>query len=164
MEIDIKKASIEEKPLLRNLLELCHHDYSEFNGEDVGEQGLYGYKWLDHYWTEPERHPFIVRVSGKLAGFALVRAIDEEICSIAEFFVLRKYRHQGIGQKVAHRIFDMFPGKWRVAQEEGNIPAQAFWRKVISRYTDGEFRQVQDDYWKGPVLEFSAQRRTEMRD
>ncbi len=160
----MKKASIEEKPILRNLLELCHHDYSEFNGEDVGEQGLYGYKWLDHYWTEPERHPFIVRVSGKLAGFALVRAIDGATYSVAEFFVLRKYRRQGIGGKMAHRIFDLFPGKWRVAQEEGNLPAQAFWRKVISRYTDGKFRQVQDDDWKGPVLEFSAQRKTEIRD
>jgi len=157
MNVDIREASIEEKSILRNLMELCRHDYSEFNGEDVNEHGLFGYKHLDHYWTEPDRHPFIVRVSGKLGGFALVRAIDEDTHSIAEFFILRKYRHQGIGQTVAHRIFDMFPGKWRVAQEEANLQAQVFWRKVISRYTDGNFEKVQDDNWRGPILEFGTQ-------
>lgn len=157
MNVDIREASIEDKSILRNLMELCQHDYSEFNGEDVNEHGLFVYRYLDHYWTESDRHPFIVRVSGRLAGFALVRAIGEDTHSIAEFFIMRKYRRQGIGQTVAHRIFDMFPGKWRVAQEEGNLPAQAFWGKVISRYANGKFKEVQDDDWKGPILEFSTQ-------
>jgi predicted acetyltransferase len=156
MNVDIQEASIEEKSILRNLMELCRHDYSEFNGEDVDEHGLFGYKHLDHYWTESGRYPFIVRVSGRLAGFILVRAIDEATYSIAEFFIMRKYRRRGIGQTVAHRIFDMFPGQWRVAQEEGNLPAQAFWRKVISRYTNGGFGEVQDDNRKVPIQEFST--------
>ncbi len=37
--------------------------------------GLYDYMYLDHYWTEEGRHPFFIRVDGKLAGFALVREI-----------------------------------------------------------------------------------------
>ena len=83
MNVDIRKASIEEKFILRNLEELCRHDYSEFNGEDVSDYGLFGYKYLDHYWTEPNRHPFIVRVSGKLVGFALVRAWwDLPLCGL----------------------------------------------------------------------------------
>ena len=94
----VSKASIEEKPILRNLMELCQHDSSEFNGEDVGEHGLFTYRYLDHYWTEPGRFPFIVRVSGKLAGFAFVRAIGENKHSIAEFFIMRKYRRRGAGQ------------------------------------------------------------------
>lgn len=154
MEIGIQRASIEDKSIFRNLMELCQHDYSEFGGEDVNEHGIFGYRYLDHYWTEPGRHPFIIKVSGKLAGLALVRAIDEDTHSIAEFLIMRKYRRQGVGQTVAHRIFDMFPGKWRIAQEEGNLPAQVFWRKVISRYTNGDFEDVQDDDWEGPVQEF----------
>ena len=161
MDVDIQEVSIEDKSILRNLMELCQHDYSEFNGEDVGEYGLFGYKYLDHYWTEPDRHPFIVRVSGRLAGFALVRVNylhnNELINSIAEFFIMRKYRRQGIGQIVAHRIFDMFQGKWRVRQEGENLPAQIFWSKVVSRYTGGRFREVQDDNWKGTIQEFTTQ-------
>ena len=107
------------------------------------------------------RHAFIVRVSGRLAGFAMVRAIgageSEPIHQIAEFFIMRKYRRQCIGTTVARRILDMFPGRWRVAEEEANTPAQAFWRQVISRYTRGKFREIRDDEWAGPVQEFKTE-------
>ena len=161
VNIDIRRAEIEEKPVFRNLLELYRYDSSEFDGEDVGEHGLFVYRYFDHYWTEPGRHAFIVKVSGRLAGFAMVRAIgddeSERVHSIAEFFIMRKYRRQGIGTTVARRILDMFPGRWRVAEEETNTPAQAFWRKVISRYTLGEFRETRHDEWNGPIQEFRTE-------
>lgn len=28
-----------------------------------------GYKYIDHYWTEEGRYPYLVIQSGKLAGF-----------------------------------------------------------------------------------------------
>lgn len=34
-EVTLKRASIDDKVILHNLMELCQHDYSEFNGEDV---------------------------------------------------------------------------------------------------------------------------------
>ena len=156
MHIEIQPARLEDKPILRHLLELCLHDYSEFNGEDVNENGLFGYGHLDHYWIEPGRHPFLVRVSGRLAGFVLVRALDGNTHSVAEFFILRKYRRQGIGQTVAQRIFEMFPGGWRVHQDANNLPAQVFWRKVIARFTGGQFREIEDPDWNGPIQEFET--------
>jgi len=153
MNIDIQKASREEKYLLRNLMELCQHDYSEFNPEDVNEHGLFGYTYLDHYWTEPERHPFLVRVDSKVAGFVFVRRLDEvPTHTIAEFFILRKYRRRGIGQIVAYHIFDLFPGKWNVRQETGNLPAQAFWKKAIAHYTNNAYQEEETE--QGPVQEF----------
>src|SRR5512138_650387 len=138
MNIEVQQASLEDKVVLRNLMELYAYDFSEFDQCDVDEHGLFGYERLDHYWTEPGRYPFLVRVEGKLAGLVLVRTLDESmtdpIRSIAEFFILRKYRHQGVGKVVAHLIFDKFPGQWSVAQVENNHPAQAFWRKVIAEY------------------------------
>ena len=161
MNIEMRKAGIEEKPVLRNLMELYRYDSSEFDCDDVGEHGLFNYRYFDHYWTEPGRHAFIVRVSGRLAGFAFVREIGvdegETIHSMAEFFIMRKYRRQGIGTRVAGRILDMFPGRWRVAEEEANTPAQAFWRKVISAYTCDEFKEIRDEGWVGPVQEFKTE-------
>lgn len=61
---------------------------------------------------------------------------------MAEFFILQKYRRHGPGRQLARRIFDMFPGAWSVSQEEGNPPAQAFWRRIISDYTDGDFHEA----------------------
>ncbi len=130
MKIEILPAHVEDKPVLRHLLHLCLHDCSEFNGKDVNEHGLFDYLYLDYYWTEAGRFPFLVRVEGKLAGFVLVRQLetegDEPLWQMAEFFIVRKYRRRGIGREVAHRVFGQFEGRWEVTQEEGNLPAQAF--------------------------------------
>jgi predicted acetyltransferase len=75
---------------------------------------------------------------------------------VAEFFVMRKYRRQGVGEQVATLIFDMFPGKWEIQETTKNLSAQAFWRKVIGRYTGGRFGEIflNDDRWHGPVQSF----------
>lgn len=91
------------------------------------------------------RHSFLVRVAGKLAGFALVKENVEEdgttYTFMAEFFIMKKYRGQGIGQAVAYTLFDQFPGAWEVSEIPENLPAQAFWRKIIGRYTGGQFEE-----------------------
>ena len=156
MRVDISRVEVGDKAVLRNLMELCQHDYSEFEDSDTDEHGLFGYKYLDNYWTENGRHPFIVKVGDRLAGFALVRQI-EGVANMAEFFIMRKYRGNGTGRIVACRIFDMFPGKWRVEQMPGNLPAQAFWRKVISEYTGGHFHDFpSDEKWDGPFQLFDS--------
>ena len=66
--------SFADKQVLRHLVEFYVYDYSDYMGWDVDEHGVFGYRYLDHYWTEPDRHPFFIRVDGRLAGFALVRA------------------------------------------------------------------------------------------
>jgi len=157
--MDIREACPAEKPILRHLLYLCLYDYSEFTGEDIGEDGLFHYDYLDYYWKEPGRYAFLIRVAGHLAGFVLVRTFEENgktIQSIAEFFVMRKYRRQGIGQKAAFWVFDNLPGCWRVGQEAGNLPAQIFWRKVISCYTGGNYQEIRPADWEGPMQEFTS--------
>ena len=162
MNIEVQPASLEDKTILRNLMELYAYDFTEFDQCDVDAHGLFGYNHLDHYWTEPDRYPFLVRAEGKLAGLVLVRTLDESeanpVRSIAEFFILRKYRQQGIGKAVAHQIFDKFPGQWSVAQIENNHSAQAFWRKVISEYTKGNFQEKwsNNEEWKGPIQRFRS--------
>jgi predicted acetyltransferase len=144
MKVEILPAQVEDKPVLRHLLQLCLHDYSEFNGKEVSDHGLFDYPYLDYYWTELGRYPFLVRVEGKLAGFVLVRRLEvegyEPLWQMAEFFILRKYRRQGIGRSVAHRIFDRFEGRWEVTQEEGNLSAQAFWQQIAAEYNQDKGR------------------------
>jgi len=157
MEIRINPASLEEKSILRHLLELYAYDFSEFSGEDVDNHGLYGYNYLDNYWTETGRYPFLVRINDKLAGFALIRTIIENgstpYYSMAEFFIMKKYRKCGAGRSAAIQIFDLFRGSWQIAEWEDNKPAQAFWRKVVSEYTNGNFDESyrDDDAWHGPI-------------
>ena len=156
----IQKVEYEQKSILRNLLELYKYDFSEFDpDDDINSNGLYEYKYLDHYWTEDNRYPFFIMVDDKLSGFALVRSVGENdikqtIYSMAEFFVMKKYRKQRIGQTAAYKLFDKFSGIWKVGQIEANIPSQEFWRKTIERYTNGNYKEIREDNWEGPIQTF----------
>lgn len=156
--MELIKVSFEKKMILRNLMELYQYDMSEFedDGEDdVNEYGLFDYKYLDHYWTEEGRYPFFIIQSGKLAGFILVRETadcESPKFSIAEFFILRKYRGQGIGKKIAHRIFEIYKGDWSVSWLEKNLAAKSFWTKAIVEYTNGNCSETLQT--GNPSLEF----------
>jgi predicted acetyltransferase len=145
-DVRVDPASASEHDVVARLLELYAHDFSERNGADVGDDGTYGYRYLDAYWSEPDRHPFLFRVDGRLAGFALVRTgppID-----MAEFFVLRKYRRGGIGTDAARAVFARFPGEWQVRQQWENTGAIDFWRRAIPV----PFHEGETD--EGPVQRF----------
>lgn len=157
MHISIHLAAETEKVVIANLLQLYKYDFTEFDTEDVNEEGLFTYDYLDDYWVEPERFPFVIKVEEKYAGFALVRHIhgkSEDYYSVAEFFIMRKYRNLDVGKTVATHLFNQFQGKWEVAEMEENIPAQKFWRKVISAYTKGNFEEIRRPEWDGPIQFF----------
>lgn len=163
MNIQVSPASAQEKPILRHLMELYQYDFSEFDNSDLGALGLYDYPYLDHYWVEPERSPFLVRAEGKLVGFALVARYNylsgaKDTWVMAEFFILRKYRRQGVGEYVARCIFDQFQGAWQVGQINENPIAIAFWRKVIQHYTQGNYHEhlLDNENWHGPVQAFTS--------
>jgi predicted acetyltransferase len=102
----------------------------------------------------------LVKINEKYAGFALVRKIIHEDkdnkfhYSMAEFFILKKYRKSGVGKQTAFHLFDLFPGTWEVAEIKENIPAQKFWRKIISEYTNDNYKEIQKDDWEGPIQSF----------
>lgn len=86
-----------------------------------------------------------------------VGQIDSTInYSVAEFFVMKKYRKRGVGQYVAVEIFNKYSGFWKVAQIESNIPAQIFWRKTIEKYTNNNYQEIREDDWEGPIQTFST--------
>ena len=144
MVIDVLPAVVAQKSVIRQMMELYFHDLSEFEDIEMDEYGHFGYKYLDPYWSEDNRHPFLVTAEGKLAGFVLVNQhtlLPASEYAIAEFFILRKYRRQQIGKTVACRIFSMFPGYWESHQTVENKIAQQFWRKIIEGYTHGQYSE-----------------------
>ncbi len=159
MDIQLTEAKYADKPVLRQLMELYLYDFSEFIDCDVNEHGSYDYGYLDNYWTEADRYPFLIHVNGKLAGFVLVWITgegEERRNLIAEFFVMKKYRHKGVGKTTAWRIFDRFPGVWQVGEVKTNVPAIRFWSKIIDEYSEGNFRKPANSDWDGPMQEFES--------
>jgi predicted acetyltransferase len=158
MEVDLIPIELDQKPILINLMQKYVHDMSEFTGYDVNDDGLYDLgPHFDPYWEDPTRHPFFVRHDGGLAGFALVFEDEPSCFTVAEFFILRKFRRVGTGTAAAKLLFQRFKGCWRVAQDEKNTQAQAFWRKVIAQVSGGDF---QEDWSaqkpRGPMQTFNS--------
>jgi len=143
LNIELVPVDVSEKEILRNLLEKYDYEFSEYDQRDVNNLGLYGYDYLDHYWTEEGRHAFFIKVDGKLAGFVMINTyLEVEAATdhtVAEFFVMHKYRGRGVGRYAAFRVFDMFPGKWQLKRHPKNLGSVHFWNKIISEYTGGDF-------------------------
>jgi len=64
--VEVIPATPEQATILANLFELYAHDFSEFHSLEIGEDGRFGYTSLPLYWSEPGRHPFLIRMDGKL--------------------------------------------------------------------------------------------------
>jgi predicted acetyltransferase len=166
MDLQVTPAALEDRARLLALFELYVYEFSEMKHLDVAENGRFALPPLDAYWTDPKCHPFLARVGGKLAGFALVQERsritgEEGVRDMAQFFVLRRYRLGGVGERVAASVFDRFHGRWEVREEPENQAATAFWRKAIGRYTGGRFEEqvLVEGPWRGTVQRFDNGRR-----
>jgi predicted acetyltransferase len=161
--VEVVAAPPEQEPVLANLLELYAYDLSAFFYIELGPDGRFGYPALPLYWKQESRFPFLVRVEGRLAGLVLVSrgsriGWDPEVWDMAEFFVLRRYRKQGIGAAVAREVWRRFPGTWEVRVLERNAPALAFWAAAIRNFTGSPAEpaavEIQGKRWQ--VFRFEA--------
>jgi predicted acetyltransferase len=139
MNVELVPASPDQASILVNLLELYAHDFSEFHSLELDATGRFGYKHLSLYWSEPDRHPFLIKVEGKLAGLAFVKRGSEfsgnqNVWDVGEFFVVRAYRRKGIGVQVAHELWQRFPGLWEVRVMDSNRAALNFWQRAITTF------------------------------
>ena len=147
MIVELKKVTIDEKEILRNLLEKYDYEFSQWDKRDVNKFGLYGYQYLDYYWTEDKRWAYFISVDDKLAGFAMIIDLPEvedreTDFQMAEFFVLHKYRQSGVGKQAFYKVLDMHKGKWQLKRHPDNISAVHFWNKVINEYTNGQYELI----------------------
>lgn len=146
MSIEVVSAKKKDADTVANLMQLYLYDFSEFSGEAIGANGRFDYKYLDLYWEDPDRYPFLVRTDGHLSGFALVRFEADPVnatgvMEMAEFFVMRSFRRKGVGSDAARRLWNLFPGQWRLNIWRANVPAYNFWKPLIADYTNNKFEE-----------------------
>jgi predicted acetyltransferase len=164
-EVTLDELGEGQRALVENLAQFYLYDFSEFDPADVGADGRFE-GWIDwpNLFTDGRR-VFGIRVDGQIAGFAVVcedsealRDADERVQWLEEFFVMRRYRRQGVGRAAATALFARFAGTWEVGQIATNTAGQAFWRDVIGSHTGGDFEEVRfnDDRWDGPVQYFAT--------
>lgn len=165
-DLEIIEALPAQEHVIQNLMQLYVHDFSEqWSGTERGELGDDGlfpeYPYLKSYWQDDKRVPLLVRLGGNLAGFVLINdhshsglPVDR---NMAEFFIVRKHRRGGVGTRVAHSVFNRYPGVWEAAVARRNVGALAFWRNAVSHHRtvrDIEETNVETVDWNGPILRF----------
>ena len=163
----LEAATARHAGVIANLVQLYAHDLSDVFDLDPGDDGRYAYDKLPLYWTESDRRfAFLLRSGGRLAGFALVTrgsplSDDPSTCDVAEFFVLRRHRHAGVGRHAAFALWDRFAAPWTVRVAERNAAGCAFWARVVGEYAGGAqdvaSRQVESRAWR--VFSFDSRNR-----
>jgi len=160
MSFELIQASEAYKIVIKNLMQFYIYDFSEFISCDVEEDGLFeAYPYLEEYWNdENHRFPYLIKIDQIYAGFVLVRFIESEArnyFSIAEFFIMKKYRRKGIGKAVAERVFNLHRGRWEVYQKKAiNLPRYFGTKSLMSiqkeslrniQRTEGEYKILKTD-------------------
>jgi len=147
MQVTLRQVRLEEREILANLLEKYAYEFSQYDKRDVNPLGLYGYMYLDYYWTENKRWAYFIEVGGSLAGFVMINdypeAEDRETdFSLSEFFVVYKYRRSGVGKKAFFMAVDRHRGRWQLKMHPKNAVSVGFWEAAVSEYTSGDYELI----------------------
>ncbi|HUY97691.1 MAG TPA: GNAT family N-acetyltransferase [Verrucomicrobiae bacterium] len=132
MTVRLEPVREPDKQILANLLQLYCHDFSPIRGDELTAHGTFVYRFLDMHFGEGGRDAYFVRHRAQLAGFAMSRTLAGGAREVAEFFVVQAHRRRGVGRRAAQLLFARHPGRWEVAGDDANRPAQAFWPAVVA--------------------------------
>ncbi|MEI8329763.1 MAG: GNAT family N-acetyltransferase [Chlamydiia bacterium] len=148
MNITLCKATKEDKDTIQNLGRFYVYEMSRYCGFlptwETPPNGLFECINLSSYSEKSDRHAFLIKVDGELAGFVLINKIGttpDVDWNIGEFFVVSKFQGKGVGRHAAEQIFNQFPGTWETSQIPENKAAIDFWKKVVTHYTNGQFEK-----------------------
>lgn len=147
-KINLVPATLDDYAAIQNMGRFYVYDMSEYMGKDAGweipNNGLFECMDFKKYWEDKNAFPFLIRYGDELAGFAIVdkKGSDTSIdFNMAQFFVARKFKKQGLGRYVAHQCFKKFTGVWEIMVMPGNEGAYRFWRAIIKDYKGNNFAE-----------------------
>jgi predicted acetyltransferase len=131
--LEVVAATEADRATIASLVQLYLYDMTDEGVWPIGGDGRYEYDLLDRFW----QHPYLLRIDGAPAGFALVIGecplTGEKPCwFMAEFFVMRGYRRQGFGRQAATELLARHPGPWHIAVMQSHARAASFWNTALS--------------------------------
>lgn len=176
MNIETKLTGANEAYIIKNMLPLYLHDLSGHYGlieghlpnrhgifEDTDEYRTLAdqYEVQSVWWEKPGiLYPWLIQVNSLPAGF--IRIATPPHCApgvdyfVNDFFLLQPFRGMGIAEKAAVMVFEQYRGEWELFTNpaEKNITGQKFWRKTVSRYTQGQYSERTGETFDGYKLVF----------
>jgi predicted acetyltransferase len=110
---------------------------------------------LSEYWNKADHFPYLILVDNEVAGFSLVRLYSDstDTYDMGQFFVLRKFKRKGVGERAFRITVSMHQGRWLTRVLPDNVGAKKFWLKAISDVAAGSINTTMEKY-KGNEMEF----------
>ncbi|MCA9999044.1 MAG: hypothetical protein KDE56_24945 [Anaerolineales bacterium] len=164
MNVGLELSTSEDAQIIKNLWSLYQHDLSAFTGAVPNRHGIFSddenvsslgqhLDSLNPWWQDPNAlFPYLIVVEGRPAGFNLIAGrsrLPKEIPAdfvVHEFFVLYAYRGSAVAERAAIDGFNRHRGGWEVVTHPTHLRAIGFWRRVINRYTSGQFLEAEVDH------------------
>lgn len=155
MTVQLNISTKREAHIIKNLYPIYLHELSAYSNDERLLPNNHGVLGEDEpvrcacrgqaqeiWWSKPGVClPFLVRLDGAIIGFVLAATSPHTSpasdFSVYEFFILNPYRRRGLGRQAALKLFKDYPGRWELNVLNRNIPAQAFWSKVIGECANG---------------------------
>jgi len=138
MDIRVIEAHESQSGVIWTLLQEYLRQFSAFTEMRTDEHGSFPYPYLNLYWKESGRIPYLIKVDGSTAGFALIREVIDECTSphmsVAEFYIVPSYQRKGIGKKVFSLIIGLHRVNWQLSVYRNNQTGLLFWRNVLEEY------------------------------
>lgn len=115
--IELLQTTADQAELIRNLYQFYAYESSDWEAEDVEVDGCFYIheEHLARYWQSPGWSASLVLVDGFIAGFVLIERSELpglEANELADLFILKRYRRQGIGKAVAQQLLCSGSGDW----------------------------------------------------
>ena len=143
--ITFERLGPDREALSQNLYQLYIHDMSEWLELEAGPDGRFEFDtdWLWHDGVAVT----LARFSGAPAGFAVVHSAklwlgNEAARDVKDFFVLRRYRRQGVGRALAQHLWSKRPTEWLIRVLAANAPAVPFWRAAVRAFRGRGYQET----------------------
>ncbi|ASA26493.1 hypothetical protein B9T62_26675 [Paenibacillus donghaensis] len=177
MNVRVKVTDPKDAYLIKNMYPLYLHDlaghYGPVPGHLPNRHSIFEdsedyvtlqdqYDVQNIWWEKPGcLYPHLILADDLPVGFALIATPPH--CApgvdyfVNDFFVMNPFRGQGIAEAAAASVFDSFRGSWQLFTNPSakNSTAQAFWRRTVSNYTQGQYEEYQGNTFDGDKLVFS---------
>ena len=173
MNVELKLCGYESAHIMANLWALYCHDLSEFDGtrpnrhgvliEEDSAKSLGAYATgLVNWWKDPEAlFPYLIYADGRPVGFNLVASrsrLPDEIDAdfvVHEFFVMHAVRGKAVAEQATVKGFELHRGRWQIVTYPNHARAIAFWKRVIHRYSNGQYSVEEMDHPWGRKVAFT---------
>jgi predicted acetyltransferase len=131
---ELVEAKAEDAGVIAALLDDYLREIARYRDVSMGATDAANYPYLTAYWSEPGRHPFLVRHNGAFVGFVLARgpaSLGRPRSQVAEFYIAPESRRLGVGREAVACLWRRFPGAWELQVHARKPTALGFWSSCI---------------------------------